>query len=153
MMIDESVHRIQCFKSGGKNWSVHEKIWLEKKNEDWSRLLVTRRKPKQSFQWGRIHLHDVSLNERIAKFALIKCIWLSWMSLIHGHCIDSFVNRHMNLLRLQLSVACWRNFLSPDWDPPAICLISLENPLVPNWQDRSCRVLGPGKQIESQYFG
>ena len=43
----------------------------------------------------------------------------------------------------QMSAACWRNFFRPDCDPPAICLISLENPLVPNWQDRSWRVLGP----------
>lgn len=37
---------------------------------------------------------------------------------------------------------CARNFLSPLWDPPAICLISLVNPLDPNWQLKSCRVRG-----------
>lgn len=31
---------------------------------------------------------------------------------------------------------------SPDWLPPAICRISLVNPLEPNWQDKSCNVLG-----------
>lgn len=30
----------------------------------------------------------------------------------------------------------------PDWLPPAICLISFENPGAPNWQLRSCKVLG-----------
>ena len=42
-----------------------------------------------------------------------------------------------------LSRACCRNFLRPDWEPPAICRISLENPLVPNWQERSWSVRGP----------
>ena len=42
-----------------------------------------------------------------------------------------------------LTRACCRNFLRPDWEPPAICRISLENPLVPNWQERSWSVRGP----------
>lgn len=33
-------------------------------------------------------------------------------------------------------------YYSPDWLPPAICLISLVNPFAPNWHDKSCNVLG-----------
>ena len=101
-------------------------VQLSTRETTWTRL------ENAAFLYQPHSIIQVSLS--VSPFSYDHPFYVSSETIAHDMCEECEVKENIFFVLLQIwrwVVTCCRNFLSPDWDPPAICLISLLKPEIP----------------------